>query len=359
MIERNPLWLENHVTLPDGVVQNSPSVAADSSSTTDLQQEETATQETVEGSVQVSPDGTEDVSSPLPFSLSQGIFLLIALAAGVAALAIGLVLWRRRRRTAPLEEAHAAPAPSGTPVPQVGKLHAQGKRDSQQDCFSVSAPELWNSHGLLAVVADGMGGLKDGDQVSQTAVQAMINSFYDLQGEPASLLLTLLERANQAVNDLLGPEGRNKSGSTLVAGLIRDEQFYFLSVGDSRICLYRNGNLLPLNREHVLRQDLLVQAVNGEQSLQEAAAHPSAGGLTSFLGMGRLRQVDLPSQPVSIQPGDRFLLMSDGVYNALSSQELAELLDQDPQQAAQAIGQAIEAKGYANQDNYTAVILGC
>lgn len=51
--------------------------------------------------------------------------------------------------------------------------------------------------------------------------------------------------------------------------------------------------------------------------------------------------------------------MSDGVYNALSGRELTQALQEEPEQAAQAIQAAIRAKNYANQDNYTAVILGC
>ena len=53
------------------------------------------------------------------------------------------------------------------------------------------------------------------------------------------------------------------------------------------------------------------------------------------------------------------VLMSDGVYNALTDQELALAMEQPPEEAAQAIGRAIEEKHYQNQDNYTAVILGC
>lgn len=241
----------------------------------------------------------------------------------------------------------------------IGKLHSQGKRSSQQDSFFVSPAEMLQTHGLLALVADGMGGLSDGDRVSQTVVGTMAEGFYNLKGEPMLVLLALLERANRAVNSLLGPSGRNKSGSTLVAGLIRDNKFYYLSVGDSRISLYRNGVLHQLNREHVFRNDLLVQAVNGEKTFQAALTDKSAAGLTSFLGMGKLKYVDIPASAIEIQPGDRFLLMSDGVYNALPDEELKAHLDKTPEQAAQDIGAAIEAKGYTSQDNYTAVILGC
>lgn len=240
----------------------------------------------------------------------------------------------------------------------VEKLHQQGARKSQQDCFSVSPDELRSTHGLLAVVADGMGGLSDGDKVSQAAVTAMMNGFYMAQEGPEQVLVRLLGMANQAVNALLGPDGVYRSGSTLVAGLIRDGAFHYLSVGDSYIFLLRGGELMQLNRHHVFRDELLLRGINGEGAFQDALEHPKAAGLTSFLGMGQLKYVDLPAQPVHILPGDKFILMSDGVYNALSLQELTEALSRESGAAA-ALGEQIAAKGYANQDNYTAVILSC
>lgn len=240
----------------------------------------------------------------------------------------------------------------------VEKLHEQGARKNQQDSFSVSQEELFQTHGLLAVVADGMGGLSDGDKTSQTAVAAMMNGFYMADGRPENVLLSLLKQANDAVNAFLGTERLRSSGSTLVAGLIRDGAFYYLSVGDSRIYLYREHTLYQLNREHNYRYELYLDAINGRGSLKTAAEHPKGSGLTSFLGMGQLKYIDLPDQPIAVRPNDIFLLMSDGVYNALSEAELAAALN-SKEGIADALRAAIQAKAYKNQDNYTAVILQC
>ena len=145
----------------------------------------------------------------------------------------------------------------------------------------------------------------------------------------------------------------------MVMGLIKDDAFHYLSVGDSRICLYRGGVLYQLNREHIFRTELAVQFVNDETSLQEVYNHPKGGALTSYLGMGDIRYTDLPAQPVAIRPGDRFILMCDGVYNALNEQELATALSAGNGAVAEALRTAIQTKNYANQDNYTAVILEC
>lgn len=298
------------------------------------------------------------LNEPGAGGISCGGWAGLGLVAGLllAAAAAAAAAWLRRRQKeppAPEEDVHK----SGAEAVTVEKLHDQGARPGQQDSFFVSPAS--ENLGLLAIVADGMGGLSDGDKVSQAAVSAMAEGFYHAQGTPEQVLLRLAEQANAAVNRVLGEDGSCRSGSTLTAGLIRDGAFHYLSVGDSRICLYRQGVLYQLNREHVYRNELYVRYVNGEETLEGAANHPKAAGLTSFLGMGQLKYIDLPAQPIAILPGDRFLLMSDGVYNALTAEELTAALEQGPGRSAQALDEAIRAKGYQNQDNYTAVILNC
>ena len=240
---------------------------------------------------------------------------------------------------------------------QVSKLHEQGGRSSQQDSFALTPAELIPTHGTLAVVCDGMGGLKDGDKVSQEAVSAMVNGFLEVSGAPNQVLLALLERANRSVNRLLGPAGQRRSGTTMAAGILKKDEFHYLSVGDSRICLYRDGALFQLNREHIYVNELSTKAVNDILSLQEAWSDPQGAGLTSFLGMGDLKYVDIPAAPQKIRRGDKLILMSDGVYNALTEQELCSALDEASGADAEALGKAIADKAFDNQDNYTAVIL--
>lgn len=239
----------------------------------------------------------------------------------------------------------------------VGKVHEQGARESQQDCFAVSPDQMRGEFGLLAVVADGMGGLSDGDKVSQAAVGAMLDGFSTAQGDGQLVLLKLLGRANRSVNQLLGTENLSKSGSTLAAALIRDGRFYWLTVGDSRIALLRGEALIQLNREHVFKNELLLSAVNGSESFASALSHPKAAGLTSYLGMGRLKYVDIPAAPIDVLPGDKFVLMSDGIYNALDDAELISALSHPAQKAAEVVGKAVTSKGYKTQDNFTAIII--
>lgn len=300
-------------------------------------------------------EGAERALISLPPALVIGLAALLAvLALGVIVLAIKNSRLRKSNRPVMAEE------PEMITQIKIGKLHAQGAREYQQDCFAVSDPALMQSHGLLAIIADGMGGLEDGDKVSMTAVETILSAFpYLPQEEPERQLLELTGQAVQQVNRMLGEEGLRKSGSTLIIGLLRDKYFNFLSVGDSHIYLLRDGALLLLNREHTFRNELMLRAVNGEIPLQEAYADERGDGLVSFIGMGSVKYIDMPAEPVAARPGDKFILMSDGVYNALDREELCDALKGDAEEAACRLNELISAKGYVNQDNYTGIILQC
>lgn len=310
--------------------------------------EETETGELVE------VDDSKDIPiweryDTLTLSLMGAVLALAAVAA-----VLGTLLWRKKKVPAAVAVSEEAPAGGGTVT--VGKLHELGDRESQQDCFAVSPAELYPTHGMLAVVADGMGGLADGDKVSEAVVTAMMDGFFAEEKE-GNILMPLALQANKKVNQLLGPSGIGRSGSTMVAGLLRNGYFHYISIGDSRICLYRDGQLMQLNREHVYENELSIAALNGIGTLHSAAAHPNKAGLTSYLGMGQLKYVDIPAQSVTVREGDKFILMSDGVYNALQEFEIKNALKSDAETAAASLGAMIAEKAYRNQDNYSAVIL--
>lgn len=238
---------------------------------------------------------------------------------------------------------------------QVGKVHNIGKRSTQQDSLGVTdIPE-----GVFAVVADGMGGLSDGDKVSQTIVMTMLQEISRQRRDREARLFEMVSLANDVVNRMLGMQSQYVSGSTVVAALAGNGCFEWVSVGDSRVCLYRGGRLIQLNREHNYESELLWQAVNGEISFAEAQENPKRRSLTSFIGMGRLKYIDGSLRPIEALPGDCLLLMSDGIFNTLSDDEICAILQEnpDPQQAARAMEDKMLAYNRPKQDNFTAVIL--
>lgn len=289
------------------------------------------------------------------------IWLLAIIAALFAASAVAFAIaYFTKKPAAKVEEKKDEPAAEIKSV-AIGKVHEQGKRQYQQDSFGVSDTALMRTHGVLAIVADGMGGLADGDKVSSKAAEKILDDFvlYNGKGNPEQVLMVLAHQAVSTVNELLGEDNYRKSGSTLVMGLIKNSCFSYVSVGDSRICLFRNGILTQLNREHIYKNELVLRAVNGEMPIIDAYSDKSGSGLTSYLGMGELRHIDFPASPIKLLPGDKVMLMSDGIYNALTAEEISRALVNSPEEAAEMLREAIEAKAYSNQDNYTGIILEC
>lgn len=239
---------------------------------------------------------------------------------------------------------------------QIGNAQHIGARGDQQDSFGLSNADTYSKTGLLAVVADGMGGLSNGAEYSKTAVQAALQSFKTESPEKSdeATMLRILKRAREAILDT----GLSDGGTTFVAALIRDRQLHFISVGDSRISLMRNGGLIQLNREHVYGRELDDLALNGVLSEEEATQDRQRAAITSYLGKQDEVNVDRNINAIPLFSGDKVILMSDGVYNTLPEEELADLLRQKPMEAAEAVKNAILAKKNPHQDNLTIIVLG-
>jgi serine/threonine protein phosphatase PrpC len=240
---------------------------------------------------------------------------------------------------------------------QVVTLQVVGARENQQDSLAATDPELYSEQGVLLCVADGMGGLRNGGMVSRTAVSTVMSKFAVLdKTDPERMIAALVQSATSAVNMVLSPD-YGSGGTTLLIGFVKDGLFYYAAVGDSRICLYRDGKLIHLNRPHVFEDELLLRYINGEISYDSARNYEKRGALTSYLGMGKLKYADIPAYHIPIRSGDRFVLMSDGIFNTLSDEEIAGIIGGRSDNVPAMLNREIEKKHTRFQDNYSAVVL--
>lgn len=296
-----------------------------------------------------------------PFHSGASVFAIGALVGAVLVAVAALAIRSRIQKRA---KAKKAAAMHGYALPQgleVGNAHNIGKRSNQEDSFGISDlnnQRLVSESGILAVVADGMGGLADGERVSAAAVGAMIREYPALSKHwmPQQKLLYLTQRACDAANAVTGG-ARNQGGSTLLSTLVRDGKLWFVSVGDSRICLARGGSLITLTRPHVYEIDLDCRAARGEMTFEAALSEGQRTALTSYIGMGELEAIDYNPRGIQLLAGDWVLLMTDGVFNALDEEEIAAALYGSAQHAAERIESRVIAKGLQQQDNLTVVTL--
>jgi protein phosphatase len=246
----------------------------------------------------------------------------------------------------------------------IGNAQHIGKREDQQDSFGVS--DVFNREevsrkGILAVLADGMGGLENGAESSKSVVAQMLDAFTrtDIQADIAQGLRTIVENINVNIcSEFNQGNTQSMTGSTLVAAVLKGSLLYWISVGDSRVYLFRDHGLTQLNKEHNYGTRLDENAQQGLISVDEAQNDPNRAALTSYIGINELTEIDRNLEPLQLQPGDRVVMCSDGLFSTLSEDEIAQTLTKSPQEAAQEMVDQVVQKDRMYQDNVTVIVLG-
>lgn len=246
---------------------------------------------------------------------------------------------------------------------QVANLQGIGKRQNQEDSFgfaNVLDVTKIKDKGMLAVVTDGMGGMKGGKLASDTAVASLRSDFenFDYSLDLAEQLERSVFNASEKIFSLLDGDG----GSTLIACIFYDEKLYFASVGDSYLFLKRDNHLIHLNRKHTVMYDGYLSAVSrGSLDKTDAESDPEKHALTRFLGMDELEDFDISRRPLPIKDGDVFLLCSDGVGGVLSEPCIYDCLSSCPApvKMCEQLELNIINTNKRYQDNYTALIVKC
>jgi PPM family protein phosphatase len=226
------------------------------------------------------------------------------------------------------------------------------RRRENEDRYAL-APHLG-----LYLVADGMGGHSAGQVASQLAAEASLQAIETLEGSGASLVEKLREAvasANQAIfaSATDHPEYAGM-GTTLVALLVDGERGALAHVGDSRAYRMRGGRLRLLTDDHSVVGELLRRR---EISEDDARAHPQRHVLTRALGVRSQVEPDLAE--LTPEPGDVFVLCSDGLTAHVEDGEIGEIVAEgaDLQEACEHLVDLANDRG--GEDNITVVLARC
>lgn len=174
----------------------------------------------------------------------------------------------------------------------------------------------------LWAIADGMGGHAAGDVASRRIVEALAELRVQ---ESLADMLSGAEDALAAVNDelleLAVTEHKRTIGSTVVGLILAQGHGICLWVGDSRLYRQRKGQLERITQDHAMVEEMVEV---GLISRAQAETHPQANRITRAIGASDNLFVDL--EIFRLQPGDRFVLCSDGLYKELSDRDINAVL---------------------------------
>ena len=238
-----------------------------------------------------------------------------------------------------------------------------GKREYQEDDFGLLDGRdlgLDGSEHSMLLVADGMGGHVGGATASGLLSKTFVEAYPQTSGPIVDRLRNCLEAANKALADAVAENPTLDSmGSTLVAAVVASEGLHWISVGDSPLWLFRKGRLERLNADHSMAPILEDLVAKGHMTEEDAARDPRRHALRSAVMGDDIHLIDVSSQPVAVEQGDRLLLASDGLLT-LDEQEIADILEktQDAplEDCAAALIQAVEAAEHPYQDNATILL---
>jgi protein phosphatase len=218
------------------------------------------------------------------------------------------------------------------------------KRRRNEDSYVIAPP--------LFAVADGMGGAQAGEVASGLAAAALEESRANGGGERR--VIELIQEANRRVHQRATTDATTAGmGTTITAALVEpDGRVVFGHVGDSRAYLLRDDKLEQLTNDHTLVAELVRR---GELSPGEAEVHPQRSVITRALGTDP--DVDVDTFSVDAQPGDLYLICSDGLSSMVDASDLEQILRRyrtDLATASKALIQAANRGG--GEDNITAVL---
>lgn len=212
---------------------------------------------------------------------------------------------------------------------------------------------------LLAVLADGMGGHAGGAIASRTVCETFVQGYAGCEGERHERLVAGLEAANEAVAERVRETpALNGMGSTLIGVVFGQEGCEWVSVGDSPLLFFRQGEIATLNEDHSLAPELDRLAAAGAITAEAARRDPRRHMLRSAVTGEDLALVDLSRRPLKLETGDYVILASDGLQT-LEQDEIERIVaayaDDGAESVASALIRAVEAIRDPHQDNTTVV----
>lgn len=237
----------------------------------------------------------------------------------------------------------------------------QGSREEQQDAASVReiSGRSAGASEVIGVLSDGVGGLSHGAKAAQIAVATFSEIFASSPPEisTAEAFQQAMHGANRAVLSFAQDNKAERGvAATLVAASVAGDKLHWISVGDSRAYLIRDGTACRLTVDHTFIED---QWWASRDAPGKLLANPSGDpeAVSSFIGYPSPPRADASVAAVTLRPGDIVLLASDGMYKAISEAAIADYFRDDVRTGCRELIDAVLAMRVPEQDNVTVLAI--
>ena len=205
---------------------------------------------------------------------------------------------------------------------EYAKVSALGDRQDNQDRAAVVAAE----DAALMLVFDGMGGHSDGASAAETGLKVVQDQFMNSKlpiFDPEGFLYSALARAHDEVVGLGSDVAVDfRPRATCAICLVQESGTYWAHMGDSRIYLVRDGQVLTRSRDHS-HVEVLIQ--EGAITEEEAQDHPMRNFVECCIG-GDAPVPDMSiTSKKALEPGDVLLACTDGLWSGLGEDAIAEI----------------------------------
>jgi PPM family protein phosphatase len=196
-------------------------------------------------------------------------------------------------------------------------------REDNQDSVHIidQHDELTASYGHLFGVADGMGGYAQGGVASSLALVTLFETVYSSNGSSIpQKMKQAVQNANLNIYQKARELGVGRMGTTLTAGLLKDNTLHIAHVGDSRAYLIRGKKSTCLTKDHTRVGELVRMKVLAPEKVR---THSQRSVLSKCLGLDLFVQPDVFE--VEVQDGDILIFCSDGVWSVIDDDEFGTL----------------------------------
>jgi len=231
------------------------------------------------------------------------------------------------------------------------------RRDHNEDAYSIH-------HGARGgfVVADGLGGHAGGEVASRLACESIDNSLSpilngisgDMETQSVeTAVLNAMGAANETVREEAAKDAMlTGMGCTLLAAVVHTTHATITQVGDCRAYRWHAETLTQLTTDHTVVADMIAQ---GLLTPEQAQHHPHYHVLERAVGIDATLHADV--RTITIQPEDRLLFCSDGLWNMLDDDQLAAILS-ETKDAEPCVSHLInEANHMGGEDNITVIVI--